>query len=124
MKPDLCNCVQTKIIEFIAPPQQPHMGQKCFGTPCIHLILPELVVVISGCLKEICSFVVPLPIVVTGVFVVSFVSGGGGGITMVVDFIFSVVVCAVDIFAVVRLVVFSAVISVVDFVEGTAVGGV
>ena len=90
----------------------------------MHLILPEVLVVISGCLKEICSFVVPLPIVVTGVFVVSFVNGGGGGITMVVDSIFSVVVCIVDIVVVVCLVVFSVVFSVVGFVEGTAVEGV
>ena len=33
LKLDLCNCVKTEIIEFIAPPQKPQKGHNFFGTP-------------------------------------------------------------------------------------------
>ena len=35
LKPDLCNCVRTEMIEFTAPPQLPHKsGRNFFGTIC------------------------------------------------------------------------------------------
>ena len=35
LKPDLCNCVKTEIIESTVPPRQPHKrGAIFFATPC------------------------------------------------------------------------------------------
>ena len=33
LKPDLCNCAKSEIIEFMAPPQQQHKGGTIFGHP-------------------------------------------------------------------------------------------